>query len=147
MEIRYQAHDSGLQTALNLLSFKCGMGKDRYNFQDGQVKTATEVVSEKSDLFQSLKKHELLLRDALIGLYTAVAGLLGLSAPEVTVNFDDSIIEDSDARRATDRQDVRDGLMTKWEYRMRWYGEDKDTAQAMAAELDSGPELGFGGDI
>lgn len=147
MEIRYQAHDAGIQTALNLLSFKCGMGKDRYNFQDGQVKTATEVVSEKSDLFQSLKKHELLLRDALIGLYTAVAGLLGLSAPEVTVNFDDSIIEDSDARRATDRQDVRDGLMTKWEYRMRWYGEDKDTAQAMAADLDSGPELGFGGDI
>lgn len=146
MEIRHQAHDAGIQTALNLLSFKCGMGKDRYNFRDGQVKTATEVVSEKSDLFQSLKKHELLLRDALTGLYTAVAELLNLSAPEVTVNFDDSIIEDSDTRRATDRQDVRDGLMAKWEYRMRWYGEDKDTAQAMAAELDTGPELGFGGD-
>lgn len=146
MEIRYQAHDAGIQTALNLLSFKCGMGKDRYNFQDGQVKTATEVVSEKSDLFQSLKKHELLLQDALTGLYTAVATLLGLGAPEVTVNFDDSIIEDSDTQRATDRQDVRDGLMAKWEYRMRWYGEDEKTARAMAAELDTGPELGFGGD-
>ena len=146
MEIRYQAHDAGIQTALNLLSFKCGMGKDRYNFQDGQVKTATEVISEKSDLYQSLKKHELLLQDALIGLYAAVATLLGLDASEVTVNFDDSIIEDSDAQRATDRQDVRDGLMAKWEYRKRWYGEDEKTARAMAAELDAGPELGFGGD-
>ena len=36
--------------------------------------------------------------------------------------------------------------MAKWEYRRRWYGEDEKTARAMAAELDAGPELGFGGD-
>lgn len=93
MELRYEAHEAGVQTALNLLSFKCGMGRDRYNFKDGEVKTATEVVSEKSDLFQSLKKHELLLEGALIGMTQAVAELLGLGEQEVTVNFDDSIIE------------------------------------------------------
>ena len=138
MELRYEAHEAGVQTALNLLSFKCGMGKDRYSFQDGQVKTATEVISEKSDLFQSLRKHELLLDDALVGLVKAVSALLGLGDQEVVVDFDDSIIEDSDTQRATDRQDVRDGLMAKWEYRVRWYGEDEATAKAMAKELDAG---------
>lgn len=144
MALRYEAHEAGVQTALNLLSFKCGMGKDRYNFKDGQVKTATEVVSEKSDLFQSLKKHGLLLSDALAGLAKAVLELLGLSGEqEITVDFDDSIIEDSDAQRATDRQDVRDGLMAKWEYRVKWYGEDEQTARAMAEELES-KSLSFG---
>lgn len=145
MALRYEAHEAGIQTALNLLSFKCGMGKDRYNFQDGQVKTATEVVSERSDLFQSLKKHELLLEDALAGLARAVAELLGLPRDlEVAVRFDDSIIEDSSAQRETDRQDVRDRLMAAYEYRMKWYGEDEATARKRAEELSGGGLFGEG---
>lgn len=146
MELRYAAHEAGIQTALNLLSFKCGMGKDRYNFQDGQVKTATEVISEKSDLYQSLRKHELLLESALKGMVCAIADMLAIrESMEIAINFDDSIIEDSDTQRATDRQDVRDGLMAVWEYRKRWYGEDEATAKRMAEELSSGPEISFGG--
>lgn len=145
MELRYEAHEAGIQTALNLLSFKCGMGKDRYNFDDHQVKTATEVISEKSELFQSLKKHELLLEDALLGLSRAILDMLGFSAEtEISVSFDDSVIADSETARATDRQDVRDGLMAKWEYRVKWYGEDKATAMRSAASLEAEPGLTFG---
>lgn len=86
MEIRHESHEAGIQTALNLLSFKCGMGKDRFNFKDGQVKTATEVISERSDLYQSLKKHELLLEDTLVCLAKAIADMLGMSPDlEITV--------------------------------------------------------------
>lgn len=146
MELRYEAHEAGIQTALNLLSFKCGMGRDRYNFQDGQVKTATEVISEKSDLYQSLRKHELLLESALKGMVCAIADMLDIRENlEIAINFDDSIIEDSGTQRATDRQDVRDGLMAVWEYRKRWYGEDEATAKRMAEELSAGPEISFGG--
>lgn len=147
MELRYQAHEAGVQTALNLLSFKCGMGKDRYNFQDGQVKTATEVVSEKSDLFQNLKKHELLLTEAVVGLVRAVAQLEGLPADlEVGVNFDDSIIEDAGVEKQRFLQEIRDGVRQKWEYRARFFGEDEETARRMAGELDGGRDpFGFGG--
>lgn len=132
MELRYEAHEAGIQTALNLLSFKCGMGKDRYNFQDGQVKTATEVVSERSDLFQNLKKHELLLEDALVGLVQTVAELLGLPSDlEPEISFDDSIIEDVGAEKLRFLQEIRDGVRQKWEYRMRFLGEDETTAKAM----------------
>lgn len=145
MELRYQAHEAGVQTSLNMISFKCGMGKDRYNFQDGQVKTATEVVSEKSDLFQNLKKHELLLEDTLIGLTHAVAELLGLAGDmEVTINFDDSIIEDTGAEKAQFLQEVRDGIRQKWEYRVRFLGENEAKAKAMVAQEEREPL--FGGD-
>lgn len=146
MTLRYEAHEAGVQTALNLLSFKCGMGKDRYNFQDGQVKTATEVVSEKSDLYQNLKKHELLLEAAVKGLVRAVAQLEGLNPAglEIGVNFDDSIIEDTGAEKLRFLQEIRDGVRQKWEYRVRFLGEDEETAKAMTEHADDDP-FGFGG--
>lgn len=132
MKLRYEAHEAAIKSGLALLSYKCGMGDDRYSFDHGQVKTAKEVVSDKSDLFQNLKKHELLLERALAGLARAVASLLGLGTDfETVVNFDDSIIEDADSTRQRDIQEVRDGLMQKWEFRKKWYGEDEATAKAM----------------
>ena len=145
MELRADAHEAGLQTALNTLSAKCGMGQNRYSFEQGALKTATEVISEKSDLYQSMKKHELLLAVALTGLVRSVCVLSGMDPEqEITVDFDDSIIEDSAAQREVDRQDVRDGLLAPYEYRMRWRGEDKETAQARVAEAAGGePPLDF----
>ena len=143
MTLRYEAHEAGVQTALNLLSFKCGMGRNRYNFKDGQVKTATEVVSEKSDLYQSLRKHELLLSAALVALAKAIAGMLGASAQDVTVNFDDSIIEDTGAEKDRFLQEIRDGVRQKWEYRVKFFGEDEQTAKAMTASDSSDEEQLF----
>ena len=57
---------------LNLLSKKCGLGNDRYQFEAGGVKTATEVISEKSDLYQNLRKHELLLGPAIVDMVKAL---------------------------------------------------------------------------
>ena len=49
----------------------------------------------------------------------------------VVVNFEDSYIIDKESERQRDQQEVRDGLMNKWEYRVKWYGEDEATAKAM----------------
>lgn len=146
MELRYEAHEAGIKTALGLLSYKCGMGSDRYRFERGGVKTATEVISDQSELFQSLKKHELLLEHALRGLALAVADLLGLGGGlEVSVNFDDSIIEDTQAEKQQFLQEVRDGVRQKWEYRVKFFGEDEETAKSMVEEERSDDDwMGFG---
>lgn len=143
MELRADAHEKGIQTALNLLAWKCGFGTKRYNFQDGQIKTATEIISDKSDLYQNLKKHELLLENALVGMVDAIADMLHLGTLKTTVCFDDSIIEDSGTERERDRQDVRDGLMQKWEYRVKWYGEDEITAKSMTEPQGDALNLGW----
>ncbi len=144
MELRYEAHEAAIKSGLSLLSYKCGMGDDRYSFEQGQVRTAKEVVSDKSDLFQNLKKHELLLEHALIGLVDGVASLLGVGASfDTTVNFDDSIIEDSDSTRQRDLQEVRDGIMQKWEFRVKWYGETEEQAKAMSASEPEADAFGL----
>lgn len=144
MELRYEAHEAAIKSGLALLSYKCGMGDDRYSFEHGQVKTAKEVISDKSDLFQNLKKHELLLEQALTEMVEAVAFLLG-EKPEfdVKVSFDDSIIEDADSTRQRDLQEVRDGIMQKWEFRVKWYGETEEQAKAMCPVETEAGAFGF----
>ena len=82
--------------------------------------------------------------DALRDLAAAVAALAHLYglAPDGEYNmvftWDDSILVDSEAERMRDLQEVRDGIMKKWEYRMKWYGEDEATAKMM---VESGADL------
>lgn len=142
MEIRAEAHDRGIDKALALLSKKCGLGNDRYRFENGTVKTATEVVSVKSDLFQNLKKHESVLESALVDMVRAVASLLGLKTDfEVTVSFDDSIIEDADAEKQRFLQEIRDGVRQRWEYRVKYFGETEEEAKRMVAQEPSNDDL------
>lgn len=136
MEIRSEDHEIGIKTMLNMLSKSCGLGDDYYEYQSGGVKTAKEVVSEKSDLFQNLKKHELVLESAIKGLVMAIASLKGINIDpdKVAVNFDDSIIEDTGAEKERFLQEIRDGVRQKWEYREKFFGETEEEAKTKVAQ-------------
>lgn len=146
MEIRADAHEKAISRALSLLSDKCGLGEDRYKFENSGLKTATEVVSEKSELYQNLRKHELILEGALIHLVKAIATMLGYQNEiQVTINFDDSIIEDTAAEKQQFLQEIRDGIRQRWEYRVRFFGETEEEAKANISESQSNNMLmGFG---
>lgn len=136
MDIRAEAHSKAINDDLNYLSLKCGFGTSRYKFEAGNVKTATEVISENSDMFRTLKKHEVILDDVLKELIRIIIRLgLILNIPlnpdaEITIDFDDSIIEDKDAERNTDRQDVAMGTFQAYEYRAKWRGESEEEAKS-----------------
>lgn len=136
-DIRSDAHMDGLRAALNTLSFKCGLGTGRYEFdRQGGVRTATEVVSEQSDLYQTLCKHEIVLRDALTGLVRALLFLAGRGTDaEVTITFDDSVIQDKSAIRKEARDDVQAGLMSKYRYLTEIAGLGEDDANEELARI------------
>lgn len=136
MELRIKEHSKAINDDLNWLSLKCGFGTDRYKFESGGVKTATEVISENSDMYRSLQKHELVLERCLIQLIqTIIRAGISIGIPSlredtaITIAFDDSIIEDKTAERQSDRQDVSMGAMSLAEYRAKWYGETIEKAQ------------------
>ena len=143
LQLRVEQHSHAIQDDLNYLSLKCGFGSSRYRFENGQVKTATEVISENSDMYRRLRKHEIILEQVLIDLVKIIIRMgnalgAGLNEdPEIDIRFDDSIIEDETAQRNQDRQDVAMGALTLWEYRMRWMNEDEATAKA-AVQIDDG---------
>lgn len=140
MEIRSEAHNRAINDGLNILSSKCGFGTERYRFEKGSVATATQVISENSDLYRTLKKHEIPLEESLQELIQIICRLgrvLGNEVDEnaeVTIDFDDSIIEDKATERQQDRQDVSMGVMGLAEYRAKWYGETEEEAASRLPE-------------
>lgn len=145
MKLRVTEHEDAINNDLNLLSFKCGFGTQFYRFERGNVATATQVISENSDLYRSVVKHEIILEDVLKDLIRVIIRL-GKAAniadlvedTDITIDFDDSIIEDSSAERNEDRQDVAIGAMGLAEYRAKWYGETIEQAQQNLPEQGAG---------
>ena len=146
MTIRAEEHEKGIQRSLDVLSMKCGMGSGRYHFENGAVKTATEVISSNSDLYRNLKKHELIVEKMIQGLIRAILYIeTGSGEADVQIDFDDSIIEDSEKERTADRADVSMGAMPLWEYRQKYYGgteqEAREAVQQPAEVIDDDIEI------
>ena len=136
MELRAEQHSKAINDDLNYLSFKCGFGTEHYKFEKGTVTTATQVISENSDLYRSVCKHEIIL-DSVLKEMIRIIIRLGITLAEplkedakITINFDDSIIVDKEAERQSDRQDVAMGAMGIDEYRAKYYGETLEKARA-----------------
>lgn len=134
MSLRVEQHSKAIKDDLNYLSLKCGFGTERYRFDGAGVKTATEIISENSDMYRMLKKHETILEDVLERLIRIIIRLGIVTGNALDINtdiviaFDDSIIEDKGAERQQDRQDVSMGVMRHEEYRAKWYGETVEQA-------------------
>lgn len=148
--LRVQENKEGLQTALDYLSFACGMGTRRYKFEQGGVKTATEYSGERQELVQHANRHVIVLEAALKTLCKALLyigkAFCGENVdPEtvISVNFEDGFIIDNNAARENDRQDIRDGVLNLWEYRVKWYGETEEEAKAAIEGMQTARENPF----
>jgi len=136
LTIRASEHKQSLQDALNTLSYQCGLGDNFFRYSAGGIATATQVVSENNAMFRTKKKHEIILESVLVDLvrliieigarYNLVEGLN--PNPEITVKFDDSIIEDKDQEIKRRMAEVAAGLLDPVAY-MAWrYGVTRDEA-------------------
>ncbi|WP_394526546.1 phage portal protein [Lacrimispora sp. JR3] len=134
MDIRAEQHSRAMNDFLNILSVKCGFGTQHYRFESGSIQTATQVISENSDMYKTIKKHEIILDSAikeLVKIILRLGNVLGKGLDEeaeVLVDFDDSIIEDKATERKEDRLDVAMGAMRIEEYRAKWYNETEEEA-------------------
>lgn len=135
--LRVQENKDGVQAQLDYLSFKCGMGTKRYQFNTSGVKTATEYNGERQELVQHAQRHAIVLESALKTLCKALLYIgkdfCGANVnPEtpININFEDGFVIDDAAARMNDLQEMRDGIMQKWEYRAKWYGETEEEAKA-----------------
>lgn len=143
MSLRTAEHNAGLQDMLNALSSRCGFGENHYRFDNGSVATATQVISENSTMFRTIKKHEIILESALTELCRIILRLgnsimgMGLNEDvEISIDFDDSIIEDKETDFARDMQLLNAGIMNDWEFRAKWMNEDPETAKASLPNME-----------
>lgn len=138
--LRITDHINGLQSALNILSDACGLGNDRYNFSEGNVYTnSTQVISTQSKLYKTLLKHEKELRYSMIELVKAVMYLQTGSEynQEITIDFDDSIIEDSAETQRRALLELNAGVIDPVEYISQVYKYTEDQSLEFYNKMQS----------
>ena len=142
-EIRDQSFFNGYNKIIQKVEFNCGLAYG--TLSDPQIvdKTAEEIKASKQRSYSFIESCQTSLQHALEDLVDAMAfwaDRYGFDHPaqyRTTFVWDDSIVVDTEKERSTDRADVAMGAMQLWEYRMKWYGEDEETAKA-AVMGDSG---------
>ena len=133
--LRTSSYIEAVNYQLNILSSKVGFGNERYKFDGQAIQTATGVISENSDMFRTIKKHEQVLKDSLITIVKAIAyastvfGNTKINADTITIDFDDSIIEDRGAEQVRAMQEVAQDLRSKESYIVNYRNLNKEQVE------------------
>lgn len=142
-ELRIDDLEKAVNKNLNLVGLLCGLGNNYYKFESGQIKTATEVISDNHPLAKRNKKDNEILSRALKGLGKAILSFgarIGAVTDEeqnIIVTLDDGIIEDTDALVKRALLELSTGVISKVEYRMRIYKESEEDARAALALIEN----------
>ena len=160
VDLRVDPHISGINGDLSILCAQIGFDPGTLSFDASKgLKTATEVISENSKTFGTVKAHEQGLRDSLIRMVHAIFELavhygitwkgqtvesLISGGYEVSVQFDDSIIEDKNAEINRGTMLVGAGLMSKKKFMTDTLGytdEDAENELKQIAEENKGKSV------
>ena len=153
VDLRVEPHIAGINGDLSILCAQIGFDPGTLSFDATKgLKTATEVISENSKTFGTVKAHENNIKDSLEQMVRAILELsahYGLThngqsiesliagGYNVSIKFDDSIIEDKNAEINQGTMLVGAGLMSKKKFMMDTLGyteEDADKELAQIAE-------------
>ncbi len=121
-DLRTDKLQEDVQFQLNILSSKSGFGQERYKFNGSSIQTATGVISENSDMFRTLKKHEQVLESSLKTTIIALAyasstfANYSINTDTIVIDFDDSVIEDKGAEQIRAQTEVSNGTRSKKSY-------------------------------
>lgn len=133
---------SGLNRLLMQIEDACCLSRGTLSDPTEVAKSATEIKIMKQRSYATItdiqKSLELALEDLAYAMY-CLAVLYELCPDgnyDMKFVWDDSVIVDAEAERIRDQQEVSQGLMLPWEYRVKWYGEDEATAKKKLGEVD-----------
>ena len=151
VDLRVEPHITGINGDLSILCAQIGFDPGTLSFDATRgLKTATEVISENSKTFGTVKAHENLLKDALEDMVHAIFDLAvryGLTwegktiesliagGYDVSIKFDDSIIEDKNAEINRGVMMVGSGLMSRKKFMVDILGYTPEEADKDLEEI------------
>ena len=112
-EIRVDEITKAFELVLSLLSMQFGYGTKKYTFENGQIKTATEYIGTKQDAMQELNKQRKQASDYITDIIHAAmwfsnqfCGTSFNIDEELSIEFDDSYVEDKQTKLESMRADA-----------------------------------------
>ena len=151
VDLRVNEHVAGINANLSILCAQIGFDPGTLSFDASKgLKTATEVISENSKTFGTVKAHENIVKDSLRQMVDAIFELAvhyGLTwqgktieslisgGYNVSVTFDDSIIEDKAAEINQGVALVGAGLLSKKKFMTDTLGYTPEDADAELQQI------------
>lgn len=152
VELRVEEHVDAINALLNILCLQIGFSSGTFSFDaHGGLKTATEVVSENSKTYKTVKTFQNMVRPAIVRLIDNIITVAALydmeidgikitdlknAGYEVNIAMDDGITQDRQTNINEGIALVGAGLMSKTTFLTNpKYGQGL-TADAAAAELE-----------
>lgn len=138
-DMRDEAYARGLEKYYRIIEFTVGLAYGDLSDVQEVSKTATEIKVSKARKYNRVTAIQGNLKDCLEDFVAGLAFYNGMytSGYEFKCKFNDSILTDEETARQQDRQDVAMGAMALWEYRMKWYNEDEETAKENTPEQNT----------
>ncbi len=149
--IRTEPIKQAFDVALAEFGDLTGFGQNYFTLdKTGGLKTATEVASDNSALMRNVKKHENSIRRSIQTIITSLLTCArihcGADIEEdpgvVKVEFDDSIITDTQAEKAQMLAEIAAGVRPKWHFLVEFDGKTEEEAKA-ALPQESIVDIGF----
>ena len=149
MELRVEEHVAALNALLNVLCLQLGFSANTFSFdRERGLKTATEVVSENSKTYKTIKGVQNQLRPMLEHLVRSIVDVailygmewngqsverLAAGGYEVKITFDDGVIQDRQTNMNEGMALVGAGLLSKFTFLTdRKYGQGLTEKEALA---------------
>ena len=125
-DLRPEQNKEGLQFALDLLSFKVGLGTKYYEFSGGSVVTATQYAGDRQDLMKNAKKYRENVNEFISGIIKASLLLARLVLKKnvtedciISVTNRDGLLVSDEEIKEQYRQEYNMGLISKITYLMK----------------------------
>lgn len=141
--IRVQDIVDTMKFCLSMLSMMFGFGTKKYNFENGQITTATEYLGERQDEMHELNRQRKEAIDYITGIVKAIKWFSNTYHKkhynvdeEILIDFDDSYIVDRETELERKRNDATtfDIPILKVWYLMEAYSLSEDEAKALVEE-------------
>ena len=140
-QLRVSEDKDGIQFALDTLSFKTGFGTKYYQFNGSTVVTATQYMGDRQDLVQNAKKYRDNLNEFVINIIRAslyIGRVLFKENVTEDCNIEianvDGFLTDTETLKNEYRQEIAMGIRKRWEYRVKFLGEDEETAKKLLSD-------------
>ena len=133
-----------LDKVVKFAGWRAGLGKNFYTFNEGGVNYQNEksVITSNNDTYRTKKKHETVLREAILGMIKAILQLESLNGnytsdiakEEIDIIFDDSIVTNDEEIKADIFMLAEKGMIPKWRVVSHVMKMNEDDAKALVGE-------------
>jgi A118 family predicted phage portal protein len=139
-EIRVAQIWEAIKNALNWACMTSGLGKDSLDIVP--MATATQVIHSSSERMQNKSLHEQYLEGEIIKLVRSLGELSGMvgvpiDTSEISITWEDSIVVDTEEQKKLSMLEIDAIVVSKAEYRMKYFGETEEEARIKIEELEA----------